>query len=114
MNQNLLLLLAASVGLAADAGTWLATPKPTTKTQVISKTKLVVASANPIHNLVPTEIANRSRGTGDLSQGSREAPFVRGRSAMLQSHLLLASATQQQASGNRQEAPSHPDRRAKV
>jgi len=76
MNQNLLLLLAARVGLAADAGTWLATPKPTTKTQVISKTKLVVASANPIHNLVPTEIANRSRGTGDLSQGSREAPFV--------------------------------------
>ncbi len=92
MNQNMLLVIAASVGLAAGAGgTYLATSGPDVDSQAIAKAELVAAiSADPSLCAVPmVETPSEEQALAAFRKAHAASPLVWDRNNMPEISLKL-------------------------
>jgi hypothetical protein len=100
MNQNVLLLIAASVGLAAGTGgTYLATSGPDVEAQAVSKAELVAAiSADPSLCPVPmVEMPSEDQALAAFRKAYAASPLVWDRNSMQEISLKLGQCDKSNA-----------------
>lgn len=100
MNQNILLAIAASVGLVAGAGgTYFATPGPEVEVHAISKAELVAAiSADPsLCPIPPVEMPSEEQALAAFRKAHAASPLVWDRNNMPEISLKLGQCDKSDA-----------------